>query len=52
MKLNNIDLDKLAKTVDEVHRDASQAVRRIEVVGEWITEPAEFQFSATFVTEA
>jgi len=52
MKLNNIDLDKIAKTVDEVRRDTSKAVRRVEVSGEWVDEPSEYQFAATCLTES
>jgi uncharacterized OsmC-like protein len=52
MRLNNIDIGKVGKTVEEIRKNPSKALRRVEVEGEWVIEPSEFQFSTVCTTES
>ena len=56
MRLNNVDLDKVSKTVEEIKADPKKAIRTVQIEGYWMTEgrscgPAEYQFVATCKTE-
>ncbi len=52
MRLNNVDLEKVGKTVEEIRSDPKKAIRAVQVEGYWLTEdracgPVEYQFVAT-----
>ncbi len=56
MKLNNVDLEKVSKTVEEIKSDPSKAIRTVQIEGYWMTEDrscgsVEYQFVATCKTE-
>jgi uncharacterized OsmC-like protein len=56
VRLNNVDLEKVSKTVEEIKADPNKAVRTVQVEGYWVTDgrssgPVEYQFVATCRTE-
>ncbi|MCS7094228.1 MAG: OsmC family protein [Thaumarchaeota archaeon] len=46
MKFNNVDLEKVSKTLELLKSEPDRAVRTIEVSGTWLIEPSEVQFVA------
>jgi len=56
VKLNNVDLEKVSRTVEEIKSDPSKAIRTVQIEGYWMTEDrscgsVEYQFVATCKTE-
>jgi len=56
VRLNNVDLEKVGKTMEEIRADPSKAIRTVQIEGYWMTEerscgPVEYQFVATCRSE-
>ncbi|MCS7117625.1 MAG: OsmC family protein [Thaumarchaeota archaeon] len=52
MKFNNVDLEKVSRTMELLRSEPDKSVRTIEVSGSWLTEPSEVQFIARCRAEA
>lgn len=52
MRFNNVDLERVSKTVELLKSDPGKAVRNIEVSGQWVTEPSDVQFVARCKAES
>ncbi|MEM2855652.1 MAG: OsmC family protein [Candidatus Nitrosocaldaceae archaeon] len=51
MRINNVDLDKISKTIDNGKKDKSTLKKKISLEGEWIIDNKGYQFVTELVYE-